>query len=97
MMGIKAGLTLIICIACIYGMHGPLTGAAGPLRAPAADCDDPDGDGWCPPDDCDDYDPQINPGAEDIPGDGIDQDCDGSDSTPVELFSWPAMKMICLR
>jgi arylsulfatase A-like enzyme len=40
---------------------------------------DNDGDGWSPPLDCDDDDPLINPGAEDVPLDGIDQDCNGRD------------------
>lgn len=29
--------------------------------------------------DCDDFDPAVLPGAEDLPGDGVDADCDGDD------------------
>lgn len=38
---------------------------------------DADGDGFAA-DDCDDGDPAIHPGADDVPDDGVDQDCDGS-------------------
>lgn len=48
---------------------------------------DADGDGFISDaspggDDCNDADATINPGAFDIPGDGIDQDCSGAD-TPL--------------
>lgn len=35
--------------------------------------------GSCGGDDCDDTNSEINPGAEDVCGDGIDQDCSGDD------------------
>ena len=41
-------------------------------------CVDDDGDGYCfYADDCDDTDHQVNPSAEEVCGDGIDNDCDG--------------------
>jgi len=46
-------------------------------------CADNDGDGAmslaCGGDDCDNADPTVHVGAEEIPDDGIDQDCDGLD------------------
>jgi hypothetical protein len=41
---------------------------------------DVDGDGYNRPDDCIDSDATIHPAATDVPGDGIDQNCDGHDA-----------------
>jgi hypothetical protein len=52
---------------------------------PAKDCKDEDGDGYgdgldCLGEDCNDQDPDVNPGApRDACGDGVDQDCSGAD------------------
>ena len=58
---------------------------------------DTDGDGfsaWLGGGDCNDANPDINPGAFDNPRDGIDQDCDGrgfsaAPTEPGERFSSP--------
>ncbi len=42
---------------------------------------DGDGDGFTDNVDCDDDDATVNPGVDDTPGDGVDQDCDGADAT----------------
>jgi arylsulfatase A-like enzyme len=47
---------------------------------------DRDHDGYSPyfgGGDCDDRDPKINPGAQDVPGNGVDEDCSGGDATPI--------------
>jgi hypothetical protein len=56
------------------------TGEASLLNCGHADCD---GDGYTVPMDCDDTNAMINPEAFDFPGDGIDNDCDGTVDDPV--------------
>ncbi|PLX93588.1 MAG: hypothetical protein C0619_04260 [Desulfuromonas sp.] len=61
--------------------------SGGDLACPADPNDiDDDADGYTENQgDCDDNDAALNPGAEDICGDGIDQDCDGADlACPVD-------------
>jgi hypothetical protein len=46
---------------------------------------DADGDGVRRPADCNDANPGIRPGAADAPGDGVDQDCSGTDATNLDV------------
>jgi arylsulfatase A-like enzyme len=48
---------------------------------------DRDGDGfsaWYGGGDCDDADPRRSPAADDVPGNGVDEDCSGEDARPID-------------
>lgn len=68
---------LLLALACA---------APDPADTAPAGPTDADGDGVFTPDDCDDTDPDVFPGApaEDLPGDGVDAECDGHDGPPYE-------------
>jgi hypothetical protein len=53
---------------------------SAPFYNPTPTVYDFDGDSWTDNVDCDDLDADIYPGATDIPGNGIDEDCDGYDA-----------------
>jgi hypothetical protein len=69
------------------GGSGGTTGGGGPAGGPICSNtpanEDQDGDGYTPAQgDCNDCDPNINPGAIDVAGDGKDNDCNGSVDDP---------------
>jgi MYXO-CTERM domain-containing protein len=59
-------------------------GFGDPDAAAVSACDTPEGDWSTNDQDCDDTDPDVNPDADDVPYDGIDQDCDGDDLVDVD-------------
>jgi streptogramin lyase len=72
--------------------HGPdQTLVTTPEPVPADP--DVDGDGYPASVDCNDRDPRVHAAARDIPGDGVDEDCSGSDAafprfTPRTIAKW---------
>lgn len=64
---------------CVPGDPPPLPGGEMPGECPFRGPEDRDGDGFAGTVDCNDCVPQINPGAYDFPGNGIDEDCSGAD------------------
>jgi hypothetical protein len=56
------------------------------LAAPERCARDADGDGYPAGQDCDDGDARVHPGAHDLPGNGVDEDCDGMDAAPPNFI-----------
>lgn len=70
-------------VRCVDGTTEREACVGGCADGACTDVVDDDGDGHALPDDCDDGDPTIHPGAREICDDGIDQDCSGADAMCV--------------
>jgi hypothetical protein len=102
--GLRAGVALVVVVLLALGSRIPdsspsyaaITDASWGLRPAlklARHLTDRDRDGYSAlfgGGDCDDSRADVYPGAEDIPGDGIDQDCQGGDAKPAAASAEPA-------
>lgn len=84
---------------CYADADGDGWRVTAPVSSADADCTDP-GEATMdvPLTDCDEADPGVYPGAAEIPGDGIDQDCDGADARGgcATTASAPALVLLAL-
>jgi hypothetical protein len=75
-----AGITGPVTVACGEALVPPSAAGIVPCDLPGTG--DNDGDGFANNVDCNDCVPQINRGAYDIPMNGVDEDCSGTDALP---------------
>jgi hypothetical protein len=83
--GVSSGSAAGSGTGSTLGSGSSSASVGGPCPYASNDTVDHDGDGWANADgDCNDCNKFINPGAYDLPGDGVDQDCDGkADDEPT--------------
>ena len=90
-------LLVLVSVALVAGCGGDGGddggSTVGGFSSSAASCWDRDGDGYrderCGGQDCDDANSEVHPGAYDVCGDRVDNDCDGVVDNPDEEYVEP--------